>query len=177
MINSNLIEKTFIQSAGSCVLSSYSIVNHYFTETKISENFLAYCDHFNIEYLNELDAEKKYEIHFDYEWKRKSCKGYEVVIDLHNNSQQKLFNLSRHSFDLKFHLDTNMHMNEIAKTLIDEEALLNVSYFANPNFHSVTIFYDDGFLIRDTNKNNLIKLDEIAQIGNLYDSVLYKRKC
>lgn len=176
MINSDLVEKKFIQSAGSCVLSSYSVINNYFTETKISENFIAYCNHFNIEYLNEIDAEKKYEIHFDNEWKRRSCKGYEVIIDLHNTSEKELFNLARHSFESKFYLDTNYYIDEITKTLIVEEALLNVSYFSNPKYHSITIFYDNGFLIRDTIKPGLFKLDKITQLGNLFDSVLYKKR-
>ena len=177
-INVTNVNHRFIQSGGSCVLSSYAIVASYFTGQPISTYFEGYCQHFKLSYTNALDAELQYARHFDSEWRKRDCRGYQVILDLHSNSTVACFVQARAKFDGVFYLDSSTHCHELEELLASKEAFLNITYEpGGGDYHSITVLHDGkGFLARDTNRKGLRSIPELAKIGKLRDSVLYIAK-
>ena len=171
------IDAKFLQNGGSCVLASYAIVANYFTGQPISSYFEGYCRHFRLRFKDAADAEQKYAEHFDAEWRKRNCRGYEVILDLHSNSTEKCFVEARRIFDGRFYLDSAAHVDEIEGLLHGHESFLNITYEPGRDYHSITVFYDGTrFLSRDTNSKGLRTIPGLRQIGKLRDSVLYIRK-
>jgi hypothetical protein len=171
------VNAEFLQNGGSCVLSSYAIVANYFTGEPISSYFEGYCRHFGVAFKDAADAEQKYAAHFDAEWRKRNCRGYEVILDLHSNSTEKCFVDARRVFEGRFYVDSSSHIEELEHLLSTHEAFLNISYNAGQNFHSITILNDGTrFLKRDTERKGIHALSGLRQIGTLRDSVLYIRK-
>jgi hypothetical protein len=171
------INKDFIQNGGSCVLASYAIVGNYFTGQPVRTYFEGYCKHFKLEYANAAEAEQKYAAHFDAEWRKRNCRGYEVILDLHSNSTVECFVEARAHFDGHFYLDSAGHREELENILTSKEAFLNITYEPGRDYHSITVIHGDkGFLARDTNRKGLSSLEGLAKIGKLRDSVLYVGK-
>ena len=108
-INVTNVNAAFLQNGGSCVLASYAIVASYFTGQPISTYFEGYCRHFGLTFKDAAEAEQKYADHFDAEWRKRNCRGYEVILDLHSNSTEKCFADARQIFDGKFYLDSSGH--------------------------------------------------------------------
>src|SRR5262249_14325645 len=168
------INKDFTQHGGSCVLSSYAIVGNYFTGKPVTTYFEGYCKHFKLDYANAAEAEQKYASHFDAEWRKRNCRGYEVILDLHSNSTVECFVEARTHFDGHFYLDSAGHREELENLLTQKEAFLNITYEPGRDYHSITVVHgDNGFMARDTNRKGLFPLDGLAKIGKLRDSVLY----
>src|SRR6266705_6775807 len=119
------VNAAFLQNGGSCVLASYAIVANYFTGQPISTYFEGYCRHFGLAFKDSADAEQKYAEHFDAEWRKRNCRGYEVILDLHSNSTEKCFADARQIFDGRFYLDSAGHEDEIEGLLRGHEAFLN----------------------------------------------------
>jgi hypothetical protein len=171
------INRDFLQSAGSCVLSSYTIAANYFTGQPVTTYFEGYCRHFGLSFTNALDAEEKYAEHFDQEWRKRDCRGYEVILDLHEHSKVKCFAEARQRFDGRFYLDSAGHMEELEALLKQKAAFLNITYEPGQDYHSITVVYDGTrFMARDTNRKGLSVLPGLAKIGKLRDSVLYVGK-
>jgi hypothetical protein len=171
------INKDFIQNGGSCVLASYAMVGNYFTGKPVTTYFEGYCKHFKLDYANAAEAEQKYAAHVDAEWRKRNCRGYEVILDLHSNSTVKCFVEARAHFDGQFYLDSAAHREELENLLAAKEAFLNITYEPGGGYHSITVVHgDNGFLARDTNRKGLFPLDGLAKIGKLRDSVLYISK-
>jgi len=167
----------FLQNGGSCVLASYAIVANYFTGQPISTFFEGYCRHFGLAFKDSDDAEQKYAEHFDAEWRKRNCRGYKVVLDLHSNSTEKCFADARQIFDGRFYLDSSAHVDELEGLLRGHEAFLNITYEPGRDYHSITILYNGSrFLSRDTNRKGLRTIPGLRQIGKLRDSVLYIRR-
>jgi hypothetical protein len=165
------VDTHFIQSGGSCVLASY------FTGEPVSAYFEGYCRHFGIAYHDAPDAERQYADHFDREWKKRNCMGYEVILDLHSNSTEKCFVNARRLFDAKFYRESAKHLDELEHTLRTRESLLNITYHVSGDTHSVTVLRDGAsLLLRDTNQKGLHPIPNLAKIGNLADCVMYIRK-
>ncbi len=175
-INAAQVNGDFLQSGGSCVLSSYAIAASYFTGHPIATYFEGYCQHFGLTYTNALDAEAKYAEHFDQEWRKRDCRGYEVILDLHDHSKVKCFAEARKRFRGTFFLDSAAQVAQLEKMLTLGEAFLNITYEPGGDFHSITIFYDGhGLMARDTNRRGVYSLPGLTKIGKLRDSVLYMR--
>jgi hypothetical protein len=171
------VDDKFIQNGGSCVLASYAIVGNYFTGKPISAFFEGYCRHFGIAYADAADAEQKYAAHFDAEWRKRKCMGYEVILDLHSNSTEKCFADARRVFDARFYLESSKHLEELEHMLNTREALLNITYEPGGDYHSITVMNDGTRLMaRDTNRNGFHPIPGLRKIGKLRDSVLYVRK-
>jgi hypothetical protein len=176
-VNATNVNSEFIQSGGSCVLSSYAIVANYFTGRPIATYFEGYCQHFKLPYSSALDAEQKYAAHFDKEWRKRDCRGYEVILDLHSNSTVACFVEARSHFDGIFYLDSSAHRHELEDLLTRKVSFLNITYEPGFDYHSITVFYDgNGLRARDTNRKDLLSIPELAKIGKLRDSVLYVGK-
>jgi hypothetical protein len=176
-VNATNVNAEFIQSGGSCVLSSYAIVANYFTGTPVATYFEGYCQHFKLPYTSALDAEQKYAAHFDAEWRKRNCRGYEVILDLHSNSTVACFVEARSRFDGLFYLDSSAHRHELEDLLSQKVAFLNITYEPGFDYHSITVFSDgNGLMARDTNRKGLFSIPELAKIGKLRDSVLYVGK-
>src|SRR5438876_5128506 len=111
------VNARFIQNGGSCVLASYAVVASYFTGKPVSLYFEGYCQHFGLTYKDSADAEQKYASHFDAEWRKRDCRGYEVILDLHANSKEKCFVEARQIFDGRFYLDSSGHLDELERLL------------------------------------------------------------
>ena len=167
----------FCQSGGSCVLASYAIVANYFTGQPIATYFEGYCKHFGLSYKDAREAEQKYAEHFDREWRKRDCRGYEVILDLHSNSTVKCFVEARQKFDGHFYLDSAAHLAELEDLLTSKEAFLNITYEPGQDYHSITVVHDNtGLMARDTNRKGLFPIPSLAKIGKLRDSVLYMGK-
>jgi hypothetical protein len=181
MVELAKINSTFRQTGGSCVLASYAIANNYFASGSIEEVFKDYCRHFKIAFSDWREAERKYAPHFHDQWNNKpNCKGYQVILDLHENSGKKSFLIARSLFDAKFHLNSELEREKLEKCLRCELALLNVTFnVPGGNFHSVTVFCDNGqdFVVRDTNRPGQVeRIPGLTSLGILRDSVLYVAK-
>lgn len=171
------INTNFTQHGGSCVLASYAIVGNYFTGKPVTTYFEGYCKHFKLDYANAAEAEQKYASHFDAEWRKRNCRGYEVILDLHSNSTVECFVEARSRFDGHFYLDSAGHREELENLLAAKEAFLNITYEPGRDYHSITVVHgENGFQARDTNRKGLYPLDGLAKIGKLRDSVLYVGK-
>ncbi|OGM08541.1 hypothetical protein A2159_03135 [Candidatus Woesebacteria bacterium RBG_13_34_9] len=177
MIEIAKVNSLFIQNCGSCVLSSYAIVSNYFTNLPIEQFFEDYCRHFGLSFNTWQEAELAYAQHFDQEWRRRACRGYEVILDLHQNSTQHVFEQSRKIFLGHFYLDSTVVVSELENQLRNEESFLNITYEPGVNYHSITIFYDGiNFRYRDTNNRSIGTIGLLTQIGRLRDSILYASK-
>jgi hypothetical protein len=171
------VNATFIQNGGSCVLASYAVVANYFTGEPISSYFEGYCRHFGLTFKDAADAEQKYASHFDAEWRKRNCRGYEVILDLHANSKEKCFVGARQIFDGRFYLDSAGHVDDLEGLLSTHEAFLNITYEPGTDYHSITIMHDGTrFMARDTNRKGIHAVPGLRQIGKLRDSALYVRK-
>jgi len=158
------------------VLASYAIVANYFTGKPIGTYFEGYCRHFGLNFRDGADAEQKYAEHFDAEWRKRNCRGYEVILDLHSNSTQQCFVEARKLFEGRFYLDSSAHITELESLLRGHEAFLNITYEPGQDFHSITILHDgQNLLSRDTAGNGLHAIPSLRKIGKLRDSVLYIR--
>jgi hypothetical protein len=167
----------FIQNGGSCVLASYAIVANYFTGRPVADYFEGYCKHFGLAYTDAADAERKYADHFDAEWRKRDCRGYEVILDVHTRSKEECFVEARKKFDAQFYLDSAVHLKELETALGDKQAFLNITYEPGMGYHSITVFNDgSGLRTRDTNRKGFASIPGLSKIGKLRDSVLYVAK-
>ena len=175
MIKAELLNQAFTQSYGSCVLASYAIVANYFSRLPIESYFQAYCRHFSIN----LDCNCEYASaeHFDREWKSRNCKGYQVILDVHNHSKLPEFETSRSLFNTRFFEVSLQFFQEIKEILETQEAFANITFCQENQCHSVTVFSTNhGFCVRDTNQTGLIPFDFNPMKFNFRDAVLYSRK-
>lgn len=123
-----------------------------------------------------MDAEKRCAEHFDSEWKRRNVKGYEVLLDLHQNSDIECFANSRKYVEGVFFVESEVSQLETA--LKCTKSFLNIAYNVGNNCHSITVFSDGDYMFaRDTNQKNVYLLSGgLGNIGTLRDSVLYVLK-
>jgi len=171
------VDTNFVQTGGSCVLASYAIVANYFTGRPVGDYFKGYCSHFKIFYSSAVDAERKYSVHFDGEFRRRKCNGCEVILDLHSNSLEKCFVEARQIFDARFYLKPSEHIGELEQILKTRDALMNVGYPVMDDVHSVTVLYDGSrFLIRNTGMKGFYPVSGLAGMSRLLDAALYVRK-
>ncbi len=171
------VDATFLQSYGSCTLSSYAIVANYFTRRPVTDFFEGYCHKYAIFYVTPLQAEGRYADHFEGEYQRRQCRGIEVILDLHSNSTEKCFVEARRLFDAHFYLDSNDHLEELETALKTKEAFVNLGYATRNDVHTVTVFYDGTrFRVRDTNLKGFYSVTRLKEIGRLADGVLYVKK-
>jgi len=178
MIEIAKVDSSFVQSAGSCVLASYAIANNCLASVAIEEAFQDYCRNFKIAFRDWKEAEAKYAVHFDSEWKRRKCKGYEVILCLHSGSEEKSIRIGRGVFDAIFYPDTVLKRDELENSVRSKRALLNVTYKVGPTcYHSVTVFCDgvQGLVVRNTmpGQVKLKQIPNLTSLGELQDSVLY----
>lgn len=171
------IDTHFVQSDASCVLASYAIVANYFTRVPVRSYFEGYCHHFGIVYTNAEDAERKYSRHFDAEWQKRKCSGYEVILDLHSNATEECFVQARSHFDARFYRESSKHLSELRQVLETREAFLNITFRVMDDTHSVTTFYDGAdLMVRDTTRHGIYPVVGQAGTNRLVDCVLYIRK-
>lgn len=172
------VDATFCQTAGSCVLASYGIASKYMSNgIALDAFFLGYCEHFGLDAANANSAETLYAVHFDREWRRRQCRGYELMLELHETSKVSIFVAMRSLMTGQFLLETNPSVLE--KQLRTTESFLNVCYEkSEEENHSISVFSDGRYLFaRDTNLPHCYLLPHgLAGIGKLRDSVLYSRK-
>ena len=120
MIDLSKVNRDFVQTGGSCVLASYGVAYNYFTGAPITDCFTAYCNHFGLPHSTWQEAEQKYAAHFDNEWRTRKCKGYEVMLELHNSSSDPVFKAARQQFDSIFYDDCSGQLSNLEKTLAIE---------------------------------------------------------
>jgi hypothetical protein len=173
------IDANFVQSDASCVLANYAIVANYFTRLPVRSYFEGYCHHFGIVYTNAVDAERKYSRHFDAEWQKRKCSGYEVILDLHSTATEECFVQARSHFDARIYPECTKHLNELRQVLETREAFLNITFRVLDDTHSVTTFYDGpSLMVRDTAGFGIGIYPVVGQAdtNRLIDCVLYTRK-
>lgn len=178
MIQTAKLNTSFTQTCGSYVLASYAIVGNYFTNLPIEQFFDDYCRHFGLSFNTLREAEFAYARHFDEEWRKRNCRGYEIILELHQNSTQQAFEQSRKIFSGYFYLDSSAVILNIENRLRNEESFLNITYEKpGRDYYSITIFYNgNNFRFRDTNKMPIGTIRTLTEIGKLRDSILYVKK-
>jgi hypothetical protein len=180
MVRNGKVDTQYKQRGNSCVLGSYAIVSKYFTASHISDVFRGYCDHFAIKYNSWREAEQRYELHFDAEWKKRNCTGYQLIIDLHETSITPVFASCRSKFNAKFYVDAGQALQTLEDALRTSESFLNLTFeiaSQNQAYHSITVFCGaEGMFSRDTTKNAIHRLNNLASVGRLRDAVLYTKK-
>jgi hypothetical protein len=181
MIDPTKFEKNFTQSAGSCTLASYAVASNYYTRIGIKKFFKDYCKHFKLKGLNGKsvevmhlkELERLYESHFHLEYTRKNCLGYQIIKELHENSNERSFKISRKFFKLELIREFSNKKNYINKILSEEESLINISY---AGLHSVTLGkYGEKLICRDTNLENIKEVDSYTSMGDPKDCLLYRK--
>ena len=186
MVNGNYINKVYIQKPGTCVLSSYAIINNYFPRIQEDEIFGSYCKHFGL--IGSQNLSTRYNSHFHNYIANEAITGYECIINLHQQSSQKAFVQGRYLFYQTYFTDTLPNVDIIETVLKEEESLINIAFRHTNGHHSITIFCDVNdsmFKIRDTESNvsipnvTLNDIVEYLQIGKgvqICDSVLFKKR-
>jgi hypothetical protein len=184
MIKNVYLDNLHQQKGGTCVLSSYSIVNNYFTRILVDDIFHDYCKHFNLK--GKINLSERYDGHFHEHIRNASISGYQCILDLHNTSIQKSFKTGREIFGAMLYSDTLPYINSIENELKQNDSLLNLTYYQSQinQHHSVTIYFDidnNKFILRDTgyiNKNGKTaeSIHDLITDGEIKDSVLYKSK-
>jgi TPR repeat protein len=168
---------TFTQSSASCVLANYAVVANYFTGLPITAFFEGYCHHFGICYTNATDAEVKYAAHFDREWKRRKCSGYELILDLHSNATEECFAVARSRFGTKLFRESAPHTKVLEQDLDDQNAILNLGVDLAFDVHSITVFKDGRqIFVRDTRRKGFQMIAHLEDAGPSLDAILYLRK-
>ena len=112
MVNGNYINKVYIQKPGTCVLSSYAIVNNYFTRIQEDEIFGSYCKHFGL--IGSQNLSTRYNSHFHNYIANEAITGYECIINLHQQSTQRAFVKGRELFNETYFTDTLSNIDAIA---------------------------------------------------------------
>ena len=171
-----LVNAKFKQTGGSCVLASYAIAATYFCPSTTMETyFLGYCEHFGLQVKDAAEAEDAYASHFDSEWRKRNCRGYEVLLDLHDNSGVKCFARARKKMFGRFRVESPLPVLE--KQMRSRECFLNIAYVhSKDEFHSITAFSDGKYLFgRDTNRPHCFLLD-FSTLESPRDSVMYIRR-
>ena len=176
----------YIQKPDTCVLSSYAIVNHYFTRLQEDVIFGSYCKHFGLKGTQDLST--RYNSHFHIYIRHQAITGYECIINLHQQSTQRAFVKGRELFNETYFTDTLSNIYTIATILMEEESLINLSIKQNNGqHHSITIFCDVNdslFKIRDTESQLLITQQTFREIieelqtkrgFQIFDSVLFRK--
>lgn len=176
MIDSSKIDAGFIQTGHSCVLASYGIALNYFTSMPVAASFEDYCLHFGLPFATWEEAEQKYAEHFDKEWNKRKCKGYEVILDLHNNSNAPAFVAARGQFNSSFYGSVAPHNDDVEHLPRTQEAILNITFTIGIHWHSISVFADDVLLKKDTTKAGLEPLGALIDLGNLQDGLLHIKK-
>jgi len=155
MIDSSKIDAGFIQTGNSCVLASYGIALNYFTSIPVAASFEDYCRHFGLPFATWEQAEQQYAEHFHKEWNKRKCKGYEVILDLHNNSNAPAFVAAREQFNSIFYENVAPENEDVEHVLRTQEAILNITFTAGIHWHSLSVFADGVLLKKDTMKAGL----------------------
>jgi len=177
MIDGKKLDHTYTQNGNTCVLSSYGIVNHYYTRTLIENVFRDYCKHFNLTDKKSLSV--RYDAHFHTYIGENKMSGYQCVVDLHNNSDKDSFKQGRNSFKVVSFATITDKLEEIEKHLTTEESLINLTFNINGTvqYHSISVYCDmkDGlFKIHDTQKKIFI---EHNKLYNLISELCSKYNC
>lgn len=170
------VNVSFKQSVGSCVIASYAIAANYFTGRPIESYFEGYCEHFGLKFDNALHAESVYAGHFDAEWRKRDCRGYEVALDLHEHSHVQCFAEARQIMRATFFLDSNVVV--IEDLLQRTCSFLNITYEQSADeYHSITVFSDSKYFFgRNTNMKLIYLIKDLKSIGILRDSLLFTKK-
>lgn len=186
MINGKQINTNYQQNGKTCVLSSYAIVNNFYTKIPIDDIFRDYCKHFNLQ--DKINTSTRYDKHFHTYIDSKKITGYDCITDLHNNSRFNSFKNSRKIFKIIQYDSATKNSNEIENILINNEALLNLTFQHSQGHHSITVYLDENdnlFKVRDTEMKilytgtkfediiNIITLENAIKVcdANLYDKI------
>jgi len=169
------VNVAFKQSVGSCVIASYAIAANYFTGRPIESYFEGYCEHFGLVWDNALHAETIYASHFDAEWRKRNCRGYEVALDLHEHSNVACFVEARKLMRATFFLDSSVAILE--DLLRRTTSFLNITYEQSADeYHSITVFSDSKYFFgRNTNMKLIYMIRDLESIGILRDSLLFTK--
>jgi hypothetical protein len=177
MVDANTLYTTFVQCCNSCTLASYAVASYHFTKLNVYNFFEDYCKHFKLAASKGQAAERAYDQHFQNRWQTLKCSGYEIIEDLHNNSQESVFVKSRAKFGVKFVSQTVPCLSLIETMLKNGGALVSVAFAVNSGVHSCCIGFDKrGFYMIETRPVNyttrIIPIQDIQSLGSLRDSLL-----
>jgi len=178
MVDNSKIYRGYRQKEKSCVLASYAIVSNYFTGLPIIGFFEDYCRHYQIGFTNGDEAEEKYGEHFQHELFSRDLQGYQLTLELHNNSRQKSFKVSRKYFHAEFISNSTPNKDYIIKKLKTKKALLNITFpIGSRTCHSITMGWDysKGIFYYDTVNGDLSFGNPFDLFGQPRDSMLYTR--
>jgi hypothetical protein len=99
------------------------------------------------------------------------------VLELHNASGQPEFVAGRENFESIFYNDSAPLLDNLENCLRKNEAILNITFQAGADYHSVSVFADSvGFLKKDTMKQGLTFFKGLTELGILRDGLLHIKK-
>lgn len=84
-----------------------------------------------------------YAVHFDAEWRARQCRGYEVLLDLHENSNDHVFGQARALMKGEFFIDAHSIVQHLEAQLMRSPCFLNITFEkTSSEYHSLTVFSD-----------------------------------
>ena len=179
MVDPATLNSDFVQSCDSCVLASYGIASSHYTDNDIQNFFNNYCKSKNI--TPEPFPEKAYDDHFQELWKNNPISGCEIVLELHQNSNEKSFLSSRDSFNVKLIKSIANEQDSIANELVDNDSLLLGTFDVDTGTHSAIFgFGGDKWFYVETRigvpKNGIIQIESLGEMGELHDGIMFTEK-
>ena len=144
MVDRQRLYLNFLQSCNSCVLASYAVGAYAFTAITPDRFFIDYCEHYKISIPQGTDAEHCYDDHFQKEWKKRGCKGFEIIQELHRSSDKESFVKCGEKFDVEFINSVESEIERLKATLTQKEALVIVAFQVPSDGVHATIVGFDG---------------------------------
>ncbi len=198
---------SFIQYGATCILASYAITSNYYTKLPILTFFKDYCRYFGIptEKMNfaayfgnhfrtlplnqtqriaawsELSKLNKYEIaydnHFHQEDRDRKIGGLRIMKQIHEESFQNSFNISRNVFNLDFIEHVLDDEATILYHLERKESLLMVAFNGEESGrHIAVVSYDDNGLYlvetRPGKDSGAVSISSLSSLPNPGDALL-----
>lgn len=173
------IDSDWSQSEDSCMLAAYAIAGSYFTCVPVSAFFESYCRGANITFADSNDAERQFSRQFQEEWQRRNVSGTRIILELHGESEEKVFVDCRTAFECIYHETSNL--DELEQCLRDEVCFLWTTYSRSGGVHAVLAFFskDNELYVRDTSPepqhDKLRRINKLCEVGTLGESILIRR--
>jgi len=142
------VDANFIQSAGSCVLSSYAIVGNYLRESP-SASILKAIAIISAWLIPMRWMRAQVRQPFRHRMEKAQVHGYEVILDLHKNSKRNV--LRSRAVSLMHDFTWNPPNTWRTGTGIEHPRdFLNITYEPGGDYHSITILNDGIHLMAAT---------------------------
>lgn len=212
MVPRTQLYSSFIQYGRTCILASYAIASNYYTNNTVLNFFKDYCRYFEIETeeknfaeyfrnhfrtrgLNqterlatwiELSELNKYEIaydnHFHQEDDFRKIGGLKLMKEIHENSHQNSFKISKNAFNLTFIEHILNDYDSVYHHLKHKESLIIVAFNGEESGrHIAVVGYDKNglYMVETRSSKNIgtIGISSLSSLPNSGDALLTIKNC